>query len=955
MRISNAEIEAIKRGHELKAVIESYGVRLKKKGSNYVGLCPFHKEKTPSFTVNPKTSLYHCFGCNAGGDVIGFICKQEGVGFREAYEKLSRQNTVVSKEGKTNGKGNGKNPHSEIRNPQLVNRSRLLNRIVSFYHKSFCEDQRALQYLQSRGLNDNSIFADFQIGCSNGTLLNTIPDEGDIMDSLKQTGILNDKGNEMFYGSVVFPVFDENKDCVGLYGRRIEQSGARSQESEGKPQLRNSMNSINSPTHLYLPGPRRGVFNHQAAKRSKSIILTESIIDALTLYNAGFKDVIPCYGVNGLTEDHLSLFARNQTKEVYICFDRDEAGEQGAERIKEQLREKNIDAYIVKLPNPPQSPFAKGGDTENPTLEKGGEGGFSDEKIDINSFFLLTADAAVLFERLLKESNPRSSIKSDKAIKQEQKFYEKTDTGLTIQYGERRYELKGITKEGVKLKATIKAVKSLGVKEFKELGVEANSTNSMNSINSLTRFHLDTIDLYSNRSRLFFAKACAVLFTEKEELITEDITRLIDIAESWKPANAEKTPVERMTKTEEDEALEFLKDPSLFNRILEDFETIGVTGEEPNKLMGYIAATSRKLDEPLSILIQSRSAAGKSTLQDAIIMLIPTEDYIKYTRLTGQALFYKEEDSLIHKLLCIEEEHGARDASYSIRNIQSSKYLSIAATGKDPVTGKLKTEEYRVKGPVALMITTTEVELDYETSNRFITLTIDESKEMTERILQKQREQETLEGLLKKRETERIIKRHHNAQRLLRPLQVINPYAEHLTFPSESLRARRDHKKYLGLIKAIAFIYQYQREIKSIEHNSEPIQYIEVIVEDIEKANILAGEILGRTLDELSSPSRMLLKMIHEMVIARCKELSIEPKDYRFSRRDIRDWSRWSDFQIKSHIRQLEDMEYLYSIAGKKGKEYVYELLYPGGGEDGRPFLMGLTTIEQLKRKTSEK
>jgi hypothetical protein len=371
--------------------------------------------------------------------------------------------------------------------------------------------------------------------------------------------------------------------------------------------------------------------------------------------------------------------------------------------------------------------------------------------------------------------------------------------------------------------------------------------------------------------------------------------------------------------------------------------------------MGYIAATSRKLDEPLSVLIQSRSAAGKSTLQDAIIMLVPTEDYIKYTRLTGQALFYKEEDSLVHKLLAIEEEHGARDASYSIRNMQSSKYLSIAATGKDPVTGKLKTEEYRVKGPVALMITTTEVELDYETSNRFITLTIDESKKMTERILQKQREQETLEGLIKKAETERIIKRHHNAQRLLRPLQVINPYAEYLTFPSESLRARRDHKKYLGLIKAIAFIYQYQREIKSIGNNGGMIQYIEVTLDDIEKANKLAGEILGRTLDELSPPSRLLLGMIREMVEARCKEQKSDPGEYRFSRRDIREWTRWSDFQIKCHVRQLEDLEYLYSITGKKGKEYVYELLYPGGGEDGRSFLMGLTSVEQLKKKLSTK
>ncbi|MEW6585360.1 MAG: DNA primase, partial [Nitrospirota bacterium] len=465
------------------------------------------------------------------------------------------------------------------------------------------------------------------------------------------------------------------------------------------------------------------------------------------------------------------------------------------------------------------------------------------------------------------------------------------------------------------------------------------------------RFHLDTVDLYSNRSRLFFAKACATLFSEKEEIVIEDMTRLIDIAESWTPENADKTPTQKMTKTEEEESLDFLKSPSLFNRILEDFETIGLTGEDANKLMGYIAATSRKLDEPLSVLVQSRSAAGKSTLQDAIIMLIPNEDYIKYTRLTGQALFYKEEDSLVHKLLAIEEEHGAREASYSIRNIQSSKYLSIAATGKDLVTGKLKTEEYRVKGPVALMITTTEVELDYETSNRFITLTIDESKEMTERILQKQREQETLEGLIKKAETERIIKRHHNAQRLLRPLQVINPYAEHLTFPSESLRARRDHKKYLGLIKAIAFIHQYQREIKSIGNNGGMIQYIEVTLDDIEKANRLAGEILGRTLDELSPPSRLLLKMIREMVETRCKEHKSDPREYRFSRRDIREWSRWSDFQIKCHVRQLEDLEYLYSITGKKGKEYVYELLYPGGGEDGRSFVMGLTSIEQLKEK----
>jgi DNA primase len=363
-----------------------------------------------------------------------------------------------------------------------------------------------------------------------------------------------------------------------------------------------------------------------------------------------------------------------------------------------------------------------------------------------------------------------------------------------------------------------------------------------------------------------------------------------------------------MTRTDEEEALEFLKDPSLFNRILGDFETIGLTGEEANKLTAYLAATSRKLDEPLSILIQSRSAAGKSTLQDAVISLMPTEDYVKYTRLTDQALFYKEEDSLVHKLLAIEEEHGARGASYSIRNIQSSNYLSIAATGKDPATGKLRTEEYRVRGPVSLMLTTTEVELDYETSNRFVTLTIDESREMTARILAKQRERETLEGFRKKIEAGRVAARHQNAQRLLRPLGVVNPYARYLTYPAESLRARRDQKKYLGLIRAIAFLLQYQRPVKVMDDGGEAREYVEVTIEDIELANRLAGEILGRMLDDLSPPSRALLKLIREMVKARCTELKVEPHEYHFTRRDVREWAQWSDFQIKCHIKQLEEL-----------------------------------------------
>ncbi len=203
--------------------------------------------------------------------------------------------------------------------------------------------------------------------------------------------------------------------------------------------------------------------------------------------------------------------------------------------------------------------------------------------------------------------------------------------------------------------------------------------------------------------------------------------------------------------------------------------------------MGYLAATSRKLTEPLSVLIQSRSAAGKSTLQDAIISLIPDEEYIKYTRVTDQALFYKEEDSLVHKILAIEEAEGMGGAAYSIRTIQSAKKITVAATGKD-ANGRMKTEEYTVNGPVCVMITTTATEIDQETASRFIFLTIDESAAMTGAIHQRQREAETLAGLIREKKQHTVTRKHHAVQRMLMPLAVVNPYAEYLNYPSHSLR-----------------------------------------------------------------------------------------------------------------------------------------------------------------------
>jgi hypothetical protein len=198
---------------------------------------------------------------------------------------------------------------------------------------------------------------------------------------------------------------------------------------------------------------------------------------------------------------------------------------------------------------------------------------------------------------------------------------------------------------------------------------------------------------------------------------------------------------------------------------------------------------------------------------------------------------------------------------------------------------------------------------------------------MTERIFERQREADTLSGYLHKLEFEAIVRQHQAAQRLLEPLAVINPYAPQLRFPAHSLRARRDHKKYLMLIKAIAFLHQQQRRVKEHLHGDQVLRYIEVTRDDIRAANGLAQAVLGPSASELSAPARNLLAHIHALVKQHCTAQAIEARDYVFTRKAVRDGIGWSDWQVRTHIRELEELEYLKARSGTWGKEYVYGLI----------------------------
>jgi DNA primase len=315
--------------------------------------------------------------------------------------------------------------------------------------------------------------------------------------------------------------------------------------------------------------------------------------------------------------------------------------------------------------------------------------------------------------------------------------------------------------------------------------------------------HVDSLDLYRDGERRKFIDRASEETMLDKALLKRDLGKLLLALEQAQEArlHADTEPEENpMTKEEKDAALEFLNSPNLLEKIAAAYNTAGVVGEETNKLAAYLACTSRKLAKPLAVIIQSTSAAGKSTLMEAVLSFFPTEEQVKYSAMTGQSLYYLGENNLKHKILAIVEEEGAEKASYALKLLQSEGELTIASTGKDPHSGRMETQEYHVEGPVSIILTTTSIDIDEELMNRCLVLTVDETREQTEKIHALQRLARTPEGIVAAEQRKDIQALMKNAQRLILPMKIANPYANHLTFTSGRTRTRRDHEKYLTLI-----------------------------------------------------------------------------------------------------------------------------------------------------------
>jgi len=764
-----------------------------------------------------------------------------------------------------------------------INPKELLYNVVRFYQESLKKSQEARGYLSALGLGYEDFFEKFKIGFADGSLPNAIPDEGPLREKLQEIGILNETGQETFVNCVLFPVFDTEGQAIQIFGYSL-----RSQNGQ----------------ILSLPRPLQGVWNFEVFAKHREIIITRGFIDALTLYGIMHAEVIPLYdkGEN-FTPDQLTFFELYKPEKVFLALPSHESEEKVYGNITQSLSKWNIPCFRLNLP----------------------------PDVSVNSFIHAQKHTKADFDSLLKEAEPiRVKLAGSGDV-----F---VNNGLVeFNVGKMRYQVRQFLDEPYRLKVNIRA-------ELSENNEEGGTR----------KFHVDVIDLYVYKTRKTFINACARMFELPADEIENDLGTILEYLEKMKVeeeikarSKDEEKPYE-MGMEEKEEALSFLKNPNILDETVKDYHECGFSGEDLALKLGEIISISRKGENPLSAVIISSAGSGKSRFMEMLASFVPEEEMEIYTRITPQTFFYKEKTSLSHKVIYMAEMEGIEGADYPLRELISAKVLKSETTKRDPISNTMSTDKHEVKGPIAFFVSTTDPKkVHYENQTRCFLFFMNETREQTRRVQELQRDMHTMEGLLREEEIERIKRLHKNAQRLLRKLRVVNCYAKKLIFPDHSPRTRRENEKYLCLIDAIALLRQYQKEVKVMERRGRKREYIEVELSDIKLANELMIAVQLQNLEEMTPPARELLELIRKMVMERSKALKMRPSEYTFLRRDIREYTLWSDARIKAHIKELEELEYLTILhGGKRGKEYQYEL-----GYKAKDFKDSLLDVENLSEE----
>jgi DNA primase len=864
------EISDIKQKLTIAEVLKHYNL----KPDKHLRLnCPFHEDKTPSMQVYYKTHTAYCFSskCKTHGkslDVIDFILHKENCNKHEAIKKAEEM---------ING-----NP-TTTNNTGTISREQFLQKMFTYFKNAVHNSPQAKQYIQSRTLD----YTKLEIGYNAAQFHHgTRKDEQLINDCVKY-GLLIDAGLTSKTGDKAYKVFGKGCIVFALKNKANQVTGLY---------FRSTINETDSK-HFYLKD-RKGIYPGYPKAETKSLIITESIIDAATLLQIKSinenHSIISAYGTNGLNDEIKKAIQEiKQLQEIIFVFDTDEAGGTATAKYANELHAllPNIIISSVTVPLKDINETAQAHEDET----------IFTQLINERQFIFSSGEPpqAIIFSTEKENTTSETTVKpipSEQGIlntsNPEQLIYETNWLTATVWGG---IEIENLSRLKVSLHIQLKANKY--------------------------RSFRDDVNLYSHSSTQKLIRSIAETMELSTSIVSSTTADFIEALEKYRLAQREqqlKALVPQayiMTEQEKQAAQNYLTEKELVKRTLETLSKTGLVGETKNGLLLYFLYLSRFFDEPLHAIIFGKSGSGKTYLQTKISECLPEESVRTTTSLSENTLYYSPKNFWKHIVLLIEDLDGVYNALLPLREFMSKQSITKLTTDKD-AKGNNVQKVLTVEGPICVSGATTKENIYEDNANRSFLIYVDEGAEHLNNVMEYQRR--SASGNINKTAQEEAKKVLRNAQRLIdKNITVINPFAEQLRIPDNVFKKLRTNMHYLKLIEIITFYHQHQR---TIYKNKDGARCINTTLEDIYWANYLVKDVLLKKSDELNGTLREFFEDLKILVQQRKKE------NKSFYAKEVREYYRMNPMRVNRYLNDLEMRSYINRTGGNRKTGFEYEI-----------------------------
>ena len=843
-------IEEIKSQLSITTVLAHYQLKADK---NQCLCCPFHEDSTPSMQVYIKTNTVFCFSANCtlhgkAIDTIDFIMYKENLTKHEALKKAKELISLPTVL-----------PVTTIPSKPIAESN--YNEVMKVLQENTNKSKEAKEYLHKRALS----FKKLEIGYNTTTI-----------NHLKHC--------------VVFGLKDKENNIVSLYGRSIYNNDEQK--------------------HFYTAN-RKGLYPCYPSPNKEVLILTESIIDASSLYQIpaiqAYYNIIACYGTNGLNEEiKSSISDLKSLREIIFAFDNDEAGRKATIHYVEELKQ--------LLPSIIYSTLNLICKDVNETIQSYGTEIIPqqlNDKTYLSPYYMLVANTKENFifsnekeNQQEKKEEQEAPIQETQSIQEAEQAVKLISTGLNTSNPEQ------ITYNTDELLITLLGGISLQNLDRLRVTIYLRRNPHINAQQSIRQ----NIDLYQDDLVEKFIRKSAEKLDHGTTLISSVIAQMTEAIEAWRLQQIENKKLTKAVKKEltvEQKALAIkqLERKDLMQWTSETLLNTGIIGEAENAMILNIAMTSRLYEDPVSVICLSQSGTGKSYLLERVAKCFPTEDIIENTQFTDNSFFYWK-DGIKGKIILIEDMEGSQNVEYPMRELITKKYITKTTVHKD-AKGNMQTVQYRVDGPATFLGCTTKEKIYEDNANRCILIYLDSSKAQDKNIIEYHKRNRA--GIVDKQVEEANRKLLINMQTVLQPKKVINPYAPLIDLPESVLKPRRSIGILLSFIEAITLYHQYQCTIKDGCLVTHPTH--------IEWGFKLLKESLFRKSDELSASVRNFLESVQRLLL--------KGKKQSFYAMDIRQELQLHPRTLRRYLYELHDYGYIKITGGNKYKKgYEYELTH---------------------------